>query len=180
MILPAILLQKPSRNSKAKEHTLRLEQRLNLWKQGDLYLIMKECQEIQRRMKISQRKYDGDKTAKIFARLILQGKINAALRYLNENGNVGVLNLSPEVLLELKEKHPPPSKIQPYSLLFGPIDLVPNSVFDSIDETMIYKVAMVTKGAGGPSNFDAEQHRRILCSKNFSAVGKDLREQIAP
>ena len=47
MILPAILLQKPSRNSKAKEHTLRLEQRLNLWKQGDLYLIMKECREIQ-------------------------------------------------------------------------------------------------------------------------------------
>ena len=131
------------------------------------------------RMKISQSKYDRDKTAKIFARLILQGKINAALRYLNENGNVGVLNLSPEVLLELKEKHPPPSKIQPYSLLFGPIDLVPNSVFDSIDETMIYKVAMVTNGAGGPSNFDAEQHHRILCSKNFSTVGKDLREQTA-
>ena len=87
---------------------MRLEQRLNLWKQGDLYLIMKECREIQRRMEIFQSKYDGDKTAKIFARLILQGKINAALRYLNKNGNVGVLNLSPEVLLELKEKHPPP------------------------------------------------------------------------
>ena len=99
MILPAILLKKPSRNSKAKEHTLRLEQRLNLWKQGDLYLIMKECREIQQRMKISQSKHDGDKTAKIFARLISQGKINAALRYLNENGNVRVLNLSPEVLL---------------------------------------------------------------------------------
>ena len=62
--------------------------------------------------------------------------------------------------------------------LFGPIDLVPNSVFDSTDETMIYKVVMVNKGAGRPSNFDAEQHLRILCSKNFSAVGKDLREQI--
>ena len=128
---------------------------------------------------ISQSKYDGDKTAKIFARLILQGKINAALRYLNENGNVGVLNLSSEVLLELKEKHPPPSKVQSYSLLFGPIDLVPNSVFDSVDETTIYKVAMVTKGAGGPSNFGAGQYRRIQCCKNFSAVGKDLREQIA-
>ena len=37
----------------------------------------------------------------------------------------------------------------------------------------------MTKGAGGPSNFDAEQYRRILCGKNFSAVGKDQREQIA-
>ena len=94
-----------------------------------------------RRMKISQSKYDGDKTAKIFARLILQGKINAALRYLNQNGNVGVLNLFLEVLLEMKEKHPPQSEVQLYGLLFGPIDLVPNSVFDSIDETMMYKVA---------------------------------------
>ena len=141
---------------------------------------MKECREIQRRMKVSQSKYDGGKTAKIFARLILQGKITAALRYLNENGKVGVLNLSPEVLSTGAErKTSSPIKIQPYSLLFGPIDLVPNSVFDSVDETMIYKVVLATKGAGGPSNFDAEQHRRIVCSKNFSAVRKDLREQIA-
>ena len=32
MILPSLLLQKPSRKSKAKQHSAKLSQRLTLWK----------------------------------------------------------------------------------------------------------------------------------------------------
>ena len=35
------------------------------------------------------------------------------------------------------------------------------------------------KGAAGPSQLDAVQCRRILCSKQFQKEGKDLRDQIA-
>lgn len=61
----------------------------------------------------------------------------------------------------------------------GPIDEVSPALFDQIDEEMIFKAALHTKGAGGPSNFDNYQYRRILCSKNFHTVGKELREQVA-
>ena len=36
MILPSLLLQKPSARSKAKDHTVALERRLESWKKGDL------------------------------------------------------------------------------------------------------------------------------------------------
>ena len=36
-----------------------------------------------------------------------------------------------------------------------------------------------TKGSAGPSGMDAELYRRILCSKNFVAGEKKLREEIA-
>ena len=39
--------------------------------------------------------------------------------------------------------------------------------------------ALNTKGSAGPSGMDAELYRRILCSKNFNASGKALREEIA-
>ena len=34
MVMPSILLQKPSKTSKAKDHTEALERRLQLWRQG--------------------------------------------------------------------------------------------------------------------------------------------------
>ena len=34
MILPSLLLQKPNHNSKAKDHTKKLEERLSTWKGG--------------------------------------------------------------------------------------------------------------------------------------------------
>ena len=74
---------------------------------------------------------------------------------------MGLLNLTPEVLEGLKEKHPHES------LLHGPIDYIPPGVFDLIDEKMIFNTASKTKGSLGPSGMDAELYRRILCSKNF-------------
>ena len=44
---------------------------------------------------------------------------------------------------------------------------------------MTFDAATKTKGSAGPSGMDAELYRRILCSKNFKAEGKVLREEIA-
>ena len=37
----------------------------------------------------------------------------------------------------------------------------------------------MTKGSVGPSGFDSDVFRCILCSKNFSSEGQLLREEIA-
>ena len=78
---------------------------------------------------------------------MLQGKATAALKFLdNEAASCGIVPLTPETLKSLKEKHPSPGRIQPFLLLNGPIDNVPSAYFDCIDEEMIYKAAMATRG----------------------------------
>ena len=43
MVLPALILQKPSITSKSKEHSATIERRLNLWRQGNLDVLLKEA-----------------------------------------------------------------------------------------------------------------------------------------
>ena len=75
--------------------------------------------------------------------------------------------LNDETLQSLYAKHPLPKDVKPFSLLYGPIDDVPSSYFESIDEELIQKVAMATNGAAGPSKLDADQYQWMLCSRNF-------------
>ena len=176
--LPSLLLQKPSKNSKAKEHLKKLEERLALWKNGDIATLLKECNIIQQNLTSGKRRSPED-TAKTFAKLMLQGKINAALNLLSTESNGGVLPLSESVIKGLINKHPPPGPIQEGALLSGPINKIPANYFDSIDEQTIAKAAQLTKGAGGPSHVDAKQYRHILLSNKYKTENKQLREQIA-
>ena len=50
-ILPALLLQKPSRKSKAKEHLKSLEKRLVKWETGDFESLLAEARVVQARLK---------------------------------------------------------------------------------------------------------------------------------
>ena len=109
----------------------------------------------------------------------MEGKVSAALKLLDKESASGVLKLTDQVMKELKLKHPEPAPVKDNSLLNGPIDIVSESFFQSIDEQTVMKAALDTKGSAGPSGMDAELYRRILCSKNFNAAGKDLREEIA-
>ena len=119
------------------------------------------------------------KHPKSYAKLIFQGKLSAAIKLLNSKSSTGLLNITPEVLEGLKEKHPEAADIAHESILYGPIDYIPPGVFDLIDEKTIFDAATKTKCSAGPSGIDAELYRRILCSKNFKAEGKVLREEKA-
>ena len=57
--------------------------------------------------------------SKVFAKLVFQGKLSAAIKLLD----------TPEVLEGLKEKHPETANIADESLLYGPIDYIPPGVF---------------------------------------------------
>ena len=110
---------------------------------------------------------------------MLEGNISAALKLLDCANSKGLLKLSDAVMDELLEKHPEPIEIKEGALLHGPLNQLPECYFDDIDEETIMKAAKDTKGSAGPSGMDANQFRRVLCSKNFNKVGKSLREEIA-
>ena len=50
MMFPSCLLQKPSGKSKAKQHSARLSQRLTLWKEGKIDILLREGNAIQRQL----------------------------------------------------------------------------------------------------------------------------------
>ena len=184
MILPTLLLQKPSRNSKAKQHLASLQRRMESWKNGNLEELLKETRHIQSGFKSSRgTNGNSESLSKRFSKFMSEGKVSAALKLLDQSSSSGLLPLTEEVMSQLEEKHPPPAPIvsdrSGDPLLRGPIDNVPDCFFDSIDEQMILKAAKDTKGAGGPSGLDADQYRRIICSKNFNREGKMLREELA-
>ena len=178
MIIPSLLLQKPSQTSKSKDHTKALTERLRLWGEGKFNDLLKECTIIQHKLTTSKKKTPED-ISRIFSKLMFTGKIKAALRFLESNSENGVLQPSEDVLAQLQEKHPPAAEIQPNTLITGPLEQVSHAHFAQIDEQAVLKAAMRTKGSAGPSKFDSDQFRRILCSKHFKTEGKDLREQIS-
>ena len=88
MTMPSLLLQKPHRSSKVKEHIHCLECRLKLWTEGDLNGLLREGRTIQRRLPNLPRDPKSDQQlARSFAKLMMEGKIRAALRLISrQNG----------------------------------------------------------------------------------------------
>ena len=82
--------------------------------------------------------------AKVFAKLVMEGKINSALRYLTDSDSGGVLPLTDDVMKQLQDKHP---KVQPAvqgSLLLGPVEDVHELVYSEVTGEMIREAALRT------------------------------------
>ena len=179
MVMVPLLLQKPSKNSKSSDHMKYLQKRLTLWKDGDILDILRECKKIQERLASSKRKEDPDRARKVFVRLMLQGKVASALRWLDAQCSMSSLEIDENVIHKLKEKHPPAQPSSQKDMLNGPLNRVEEVIFDQIDGNSIHRAAMTTKGSGGPTAVDADAWKRFLCSKSFGNSCNDLCESIA-
>ena len=87
IVLLVTALQKPGQRSKAKGHQKFLEKRLTLWRNGEIESLLREGRMIQRRL-LKSNKNDPPNKARIFAKLVMEGQINSALRYLSEDAAV--------------------------------------------------------------------------------------------
>ena len=133
---------------------------------------------IQRRIQKSCRN-DPPNKATIFAKLVMEGQIKSALRYLSENDGGGVLLLTDDVLQQLREKHSEAQEAKLGSLLFGPVEDFPDSIYQQINGEMIREAALRAKGSGGPSGTDAVGFKRILACKSFKRSSTHLCDSIA-
>ena len=98
-----IMLQKPSKTSKAKDHARYLATRLERWHAADLHGLMAECNEIQRRLTIQKRETQ-ESNRKAFCRLMLVGKVKQALSFINNDTDVrGVHSPTDEIMQILQE-----------------------------------------------------------------------------
>ena len=172
MVLPSLLLQRTHAKSKAKEDVVHLERRLKLWLKGDLNTLLVEGRAIQhllsRKRTITRtRSASMGEKARIFAKLMMEGKVKSALRMIANDECVGVLPLTDEVLQSLKGKHPTRKQTIHTALVApnSPPELVPHIIlFDTLNAELIRKVSMKTEGAAGPSGLDATAWRHLCCS----------------
>ena len=100
MVLPNLILQKPSKTSKVKHHIELMSRRMDNLETGNIEEIVRECNSIQHKLLKKQQ------TSKLFVRYMLFGKINSAVRLLENGGCQGVLPMNNENLELLKSKHP--------------------------------------------------------------------------
>ena len=178
-IMPALLLQKPSKSSKSKDHTLALERRLKLWKEGEFLQLMREAEALQLRLPKGIAKRDIATTSKEFRDRMQKGNVNGAIKLLTNNMQGGVLPLNEETINMLRQKHPKSQNPNEDFLLQGPEPTVEPIIFDVIDEAMVMKAAQLTQGGSGPSGLDGDGWRHILTSRGYRDAGNDLRVAIA-
>ena len=186
-VMPILLLQKPHRTSKAKEHTACLERRLKIWKEGNLNDLVLEGRAIQHRLPKSTSPAAKQNLSRSFANLMFAGKTKAALDLLSSAEKGGVLHLadpsdpnapgSPSVRDVLNSKHPPGQRAYAEYILPSDPQVVHPVVFDSIDASVIRSAALRTTGSAGPSGIDAHGWRRLCTS--FKGASTDLCNSLA-
>ena len=94
--MPNLLLQKPSKNSKAKER------RLESWISGDLLELLKEAETIQKSLR-SKKKTSTNiaEISKRFSQEMKKGNVNSAMKILTDNMKNGILPLTRQTLNQL-------------------------------------------------------------------------------
>ena len=132
--MPALLLQKPSKSSKAKDHLQALERRMKLWDEGDVEGLLYEGMTIQQRLRSDK---EGMTIAKIslkFKNIMSKGNVNEALKLLTDNMHSGILPLNKETLELLIQKHPEPREPSPDILIQGPTRPIHPVAYDGMDD----------------------------------------------
>ena len=174
-----IMLQKPSKKSKAKDHARFLSSRLEKWSAGDLESLMNECREIQKRL-LSPKKRKSESNRKAFCRLMLAGKVKKAMGYINNNTDVkGVHTVSNEIRDILQKKHPKAELPDPDALLTITKPPVQNVIFESLTADLIRTSSKQLNGSGGPTLIDSDMWKHILCCKSYGNDSLNLAEAIA-
>ena len=122
MIMPNLLLQQTSYKSTASENKKTLDRRLSLWKDQKISEILGECLVIQSRLNKPRTSFAQDGISQSFHKLMIQGKVNAAIRLLSHSENSGILPLNEETMQELQIKHPESRPKYDDMILQGPVE----------------------------------------------------------
>ena len=174
MVMPSLLLQKPSQKSKSKDHLRALERRLELWESGEVMELLKESDTIQKNMKATNKTTSINEISKKFTREMRKGNVHNAMKLLTNNMKNGVLPLNKKTLEQLKQKHPQRRDADPEIMLPDKPEEIHPIKFDSIDAENVRKAALKMRGGAGPSGLDADGWKKIFTSNQFGDSTDDL------
>ena len=168
--MSVLLLQRPFRSSKSKDQSMCLERRMLTWQKGNIRNLLEEGRALQSHLPKSypSNRDNPNNLARTFSKFMFQGKTNAALQLLSQQGTGGGIfraddvvdlgeNTQKTVMEILRSKLPPTQLVSRDALLDGIADPpeVPPVIFDQISGSSIRCTASRTKGAASSSGIDA-------------------------
>lgn len=169
MVLPALVLQKPSKTSKSKDHIKCMERRHSLWKQDNFKALLEEGRAIQGRFQ-PNRRAESMQISRRFTELMGQGKVKEANRLISDGGSAKVLLMNDQVdehrtVYDVPlEKHLAGGELQ-HDIVSEPTGRkVHPVIFDEITGLSIMEAALHTEGSAGPSGLDAYAWKRMCNS----------------
>ena len=113
--------------------------------------LLNETRAIQTRLPQRQKPQVTEEKAKIFAKLVLEEKVNAAIWLLDDDTSSRVLPVSAGVIKTLRHLHPDAKPSNDTMMLHGPFSHVNEIIFDEINANLVRKCATRTKGLHGSS-----------------------------
>jgi hypothetical protein len=176
-VMSHLLLQRPHKKSSVSENKEHLKRRIDLWLSGDIPALIDEARTLQSRLKTNTIPMKTEQLTRNFTNLMLNGKVNAALRLITEQGKGSVLPINDEVRKMLQEKHPPAEPLDASSVINGNHLSVDPIIFAGITGERIRNCALRTQGAAGPSAGDSDQWRRMCTS--FTETSANLCNSMA-
>ncbi|CAB4014728.1 Hypothetical predicted protein [Paramuricea clavata] len=96
-----------------------LKKRLASWKSGEVDKLLHEGRVIESRIGKGMKSEPQNK-ANRFAKLVIEGQINSAMRFLNDASSGKILSLTDNVMQQLREKQPEAQPAKSRVLLRGP------------------------------------------------------------
>ena len=117
-IMPALLLQKPSKNLKLKDHLV--SETFKIMGRRNISNLVHEGETIQERMKINVKGMNIEKISLKFKNMMSKGSVKRVLKLLTENMSNRILPLNDEILEMLKQKYPEANESPQEALLQGP------------------------------------------------------------
>ena len=117
-IMPALLLQKPSKNLKLKDHLV--SETFKIMGRRNISNLVHEGETIQERMKINVKGMNIEKISLKFKNMMSKGNVKRVLKLLTENMSNRILPLNDEILEMLKQKYPEANESLQEALLQGP------------------------------------------------------------
>ena len=184
MVFPVLVLQKPFKSSRSKDHSKCIERRLKDWQAGQFISLFEEAKSIQSRLNATTAFQQRKARARRFTDLMMMGKVRAATRLISEENQAGMLPLNETIGDKtvrdiLHEKHPSARPLVATTSpppMRNPFPTHP-ALFDEINGLTILRSALSTEGGAGPSGVDACLWRRMCCS--FQSASCNLREALA-
>ena len=99
--MQVLLLQKPTKTSKAEDHMQCLEKRLERWKKGDIANLLAKGRCIQAHLPSGGAKESPESISRAFSRMMFQGNVSGALNFLSRKSSGAPLKLG--VIIQSKE-----------------------------------------------------------------------------
>ena len=190
IVFSSLMLQR-DRNVKVVSDIRRLlERRLALWCDEKFDVLLQEaCRCDKALWNRVRRPNDDSHVDRVFSRLMMQGKIRAAVRWITERSSNGLLAPTDKIIVNdgdgtatsmsvldvLKSKHPNPHPLHTFSLLN--VDELPHLEDIEITGAIIHKVIFGIQGGAGPGGADAGHWHDVLL--RYGSHSSRLRDAVA-